>query len=68
VGFEPTTSLPGDGIEVFPRSDATTAPFPSPGKNYKIIYLLNYIDKVVEKIAVEIIAKLYERLELLYNG
>jgi hypothetical protein len=28
VGFEPTTSLPGDGIEAFPRSDATTASFP----------------------------------------
>jgi hypothetical protein len=30
VGFEPTTSLPGTSIEAFPRSDATTAPFPSP--------------------------------------
>jgi hypothetical protein len=30
--------------------------------------LLNYIGKIVEKVAVEIIAKLYERLELLYNG
>jgi hypothetical protein len=28
VGFEPTTSLPEDSIEAFPRSDATTAPFP----------------------------------------
>jgi hypothetical protein len=38
------------------------------GKNYRIICLLNYIGKVVEKVAAEIIAKLYERLELLYNG
>jgi hypothetical protein len=30
--------------------------------------LLNYIDKIVEKVAAEIIAKLCERLELLYNG
>jgi hypothetical protein len=30
--------------------------------------LLNYIGKVIEKVAAEIIAKLYERLELLYNG
>jgi hypothetical protein len=30
VDFEPTTSLPGDGIEAFPRSNATTAPFPLP--------------------------------------
>jgi hypothetical protein len=30
--------------------------------------LLNYIGKVVEKVAAEIIAKLYERLELLHNG
>jgi hypothetical protein len=30
--------------------------------------LLNYIGKIVEKVAVEIIAKLCERLELLYNG
>jgi hypothetical protein len=30
--------------------------------------LLNYIGKVVEKVAVEIIAKLCERLKLLYNG
>jgi hypothetical protein len=37
-------------------------------KNYRIICLLNYIGKVVEKVVVEIIAKLYERLELLYNG
>jgi hypothetical protein len=30
VGFEPTTSLPGDSIEAFPRNDTTTAPFPPP--------------------------------------
>jgi hypothetical protein len=34
VGFEPTTSLPGDSIEAFPRSDATTAPFPPPLRLY----------------------------------
>jgi hypothetical protein len=38
------------------------------GKNYRIICLFNCIDKIVEKVAAEIIAKLYERLELLYNG
>jgi hypothetical protein len=31
VGFEPTTSLPRDSIEAFPRSDATTVPFSPPG-------------------------------------
>jgi hypothetical protein len=30
--------------------------------------LFNYIDKIVEKVVAEIIAKRYERLELLYNG
>jgi hypothetical protein len=30
--------------------------------------LLNCIGKIVKKVVVEIIAKLYERLELLYNG
>jgi hypothetical protein len=37
-------------------------------KNYRIICLLNCIGKVVEKVVIEIITKLCERLELLYNG
>jgi hypothetical protein len=40
VGFEPTTSLPGDGIEAFPRSDATTAPFPPPIRSYYNLFLV----------------------------
>jgi hypothetical protein len=39
LGFESTTSLPGDGIKAFPRSDAITAPFPSPIN--KLIFLYN---------------------------
>ena len=37
-------------------------------KNYRIICLLNGIDKIVKKIAAEIIAKRCKRLKLLYNS
>src|SRR5271154_29236 len=37
-------------------------------KSYRIISLLNCLGKVVEKVAAELLSKLCERLELLYNG
>ena len=36
-------------------------------KYYRIIYLLNYLEKIVEKIIIEILFKLCEWQELLYN-
>ena len=37
-------------------------------KYYRIIYLLNYLGKIAEKAAVEVLSKLYKRQELLYNN
>jgi hypothetical protein len=54
VDFESTTSLPGDGIEAFPRSDAITAPFPSPNNSIILInsntkYIFNSSKKISHK-------------------
>jgi hypothetical protein len=50
VGFEPTTSLPRNSIEAFPRSDATTAPFPSPSLIIIIIIIcLTPIELIAHK-------------------
>ena len=37
-------------------------------KYYRIIYLLNYLGKIAEKAAAEVLSKLYKRQELLYNS
>jgi hypothetical protein len=44
VGFEPTTSLPEDSVEAFPRSDATTAPFPP--QYIKYYYIISNIFQI----------------------
>jgi hypothetical protein len=44
VGFKPITSLSEDSIKVFPRSDATTAPFPPPDMKYYCKDYYNYIN------------------------
>jgi hypothetical protein len=43
VGFEPTTSLPGDSIKAFPRNDIITVLFPPTVPNinyYNTIFIL----------------------------
>ena len=37
-------------------------------KYYRIICLLNYLRKIAEKAAAEVLSKLYKRQELLYNN